>query len=327
MVSQPLSFADRLDRRGITRRDFLRFCGLMAGTLALPGNGIGRIAKALAATSRPPVVWLEFQDCTGDTESFLRTAQPSIDEFLLDRISLDYHETLMAPVGQDTELSLDNVLRTYPGEYIAIIEGSIPTAAGGIYCTVRGRTALSIARKVAGSARYVIAAGSCAYDGGLAAAEPNPTGATGVRGAVPGLENLVNLPGCPINEVNLSAVLVHILTYGTLPSLDGELRPGFAYGREIHDHCERRVFEEQDLYVRAWGDEGHRKGWCLKQMGCKGEETHHNCYDVKWNDGTSWPIGAGHGCVGCATPHFWDRMTPFYRGEDEDDDHDQSARL
>lgn len=320
MATRPSDLTARLAQRGIDRREFLKFCGLMAGTLALPGNGITQIAKALASAPRPPVIWLEFQDCTGDTESFLRASQPTIDEFLLDRISLDYHETLMAPAGVGTELSMSDTIRDYAGEYIVIVEGSIPTAAGGAYCTIGGRTALSIIKKVAASARLVIAAGSCAYDGGLAAAAPNPTGAVGVRQAVPDLGSYIALPGCPVNEVNLAAALVYFLTYNALPPMESDGRPNFAYSNEIHEHCEREEFEDQDMYVLAWGDEGHRKGWCLKRMGCKGPRTYSNCDSAKWNDQTSWPIGAGHICVGCTMPHFWDQMTPFYGTSGRDDD-------
>ena len=28
---------------------------------------------------------------------------------------------------------------------------------------------------------------------------------------------------------------------------------------------------------------------------------------MKWNDGTSFPIEAGHGCIGCSEPGFWDK--------------------
>jgi hydrogenase small subunit len=322
METRSLSFTKRLARRGIKRRDFLKFCGFMAATLALPGNGVGRIAEALAAAPRPPVIWLEFQDCTGDTESFLRTSQPTVDEFLLDRISLNYHETLMAPAGAGTERSLTDTLQAHHGKVIAIVEGSIPMADGGVYCTIRGRTALSLLQEVADSAWAIVAAGSCAYDGGLAAAAPNPTGAGGVRDAVPGFANLINLPGCPSNAVNIAATLVHILTENALPATDGEGKPRFAYSREIHDHCERKIYNERDQYVLAWGDEGHRKGWCLEKMGCRGPETDSNCYSVMWNDGTSWPIGAGHNCVGCTNAKFWDTMTPFYVGEHDDEEDD-----
>jgi hydrogenase small subunit len=301
-----------LTKRRINRREFIKFCGLMATTLALENSQIGRIARALATQPRPPVVWLEFQDCTGDTESFLRISTPSLDDLLLSQISVDYHETLMTPAGDMTEVSLLNTLQTYHGQYIVIVEGSIPTANNGVFCMIRGQTALSILQSVTAGAWGVIAAGSCAWDGGLAAAYPNPTGAVGVKDAVPDLTNIVNLPGCPSNAVNIAAVLVHILTYNSLPARDGENRPVSMYQRKIHQDCERRVHYEADRYVHAWGDEGHLKGWCLEEMGCKGPETRNNCAVVKWNDGTSFPIGSGHPCVGCASPHFWDERTPFY---------------
>jgi hydrogenase small subunit len=318
------SFEERLARSNVSRRQFLKFCGLMTATLALPAHYTGRVAKALLTAPRPPVVWLEFQDCTGDTESFLRSSQPGVDELLLDLVSLDYHETLMVPAGTMTEKSLLDTVNNYPGQYICVVEGSIPTAAGGIHCMIRGQTALSMAQQVCSNALATLAVGTCAWDGGLAAAAPNPTGAVGVRGAVPGLSPLISLPGCPANVVNITAVITHYLTFNAWPNTDGSGRPYFAYGEEIHEECERHEHYEHDRFVLAWGDEGHQRGWCLYKMGCKGPETHHNCPSVKWNDGTCWPIQAGHGCVGCAEAGFWDRMTPFYvpLEDDDDDEHD-----
>ncbi len=309
---------------GVSRRDFLKFCGLMAAALALPVSYAQTIAESLAATKRLPIIWLEFQDCTGDSESFIRASQcldpvqtgitdPGLVDLILDYLSVDYHETLMAPAGAQTELSLNDTVKNYPGQYVVIVEGSIPTAKNGAYCTIRGRTALSIAQQVLPGARAVIALGSCAADGGLAAAAPNPTGAVGVADAVPGLQKLVNLPGCPANVVNLVATIVHLLTFNDLPPHDASSRPYFAYGAEIHDHCERRPFFEAGQFVLAWGDAGHRQGWCLAKMGCKGQVTEHNCPLVKWNGGTSWCVASGHGCIGCASPHFWDTRAPFYK--------------
>ena len=308
----------------VSRRDFLKLCGMMAATLALPRQYTKVIAAALSVGARLPVVWLEFQDCTGDTESFLRAGprldpiqsgvtDPGLVDLLLDVISVDYHETLMVPSGAQSEISLNNIVDNYAGQYVAIVEGAIPTANNGIYCTIRGRTALSIAQQVLPGARAVIATGSCSSDGGLPAATPNLTGAVGVRTAIPGLNNFIALPGCPSNVVNLVATLVHLLTFNQLPPRDGSGRPYFAYGKEIHENCERHDFYENHQFVRAWGDEGHRLGWCLFQMGCKGPETNSNCPTVKWNDATCWPIGAGHGCIGCASPNFWDTKAPFYQ--------------
>jgi [NiFe] hydrogenase small subunit len=33
---------------------------------------------------------------------------------------------------------------------------------------------------------------------------------------------------------------------------------------------------------------------------------------AKFNAGTSWPVEAGHPCIGCSEPKFWDNFTPFY---------------
>lgn len=297
---------------GVNRRQFLKFCGVMAATLALPGSYATRIAQALATAARPPLVWLEFQGCTADTESFLRASQPAIDALVLETLSVDYHETLMTPSGAMAAKSLVDTVQNFPGQYICVVEGSIPTANNGVYCTIGGRTALNIAQEVCGNALATIAVGTCAWEGGLAAALPNPTGAVGVKDAVPGLAHLVNLPGCPMNVANLTATIVHYLTFQAWPATDSLGRPLFAYGEEIHEECPRHDYYEEGQFVLEWGDAGHKRGWCLFKMGCKGPRTKHNCNQVKWNDGTNWCIGAGHGCVGCSEQHFWDQMAPFY---------------
>ena len=311
---------DALARDGVSRRQFLRFCGAMTAVLALPARYTEQVARALLTAPRPPLVWLEFQDCTGDTESFLRSGDPTVDDLILDLLSVDYHETLMVPAGMMSERSLTDTMTNFPGQYICVVEGSIPTAANGIHCMIRGRTAWSIAQEVCGNALATIAVGTCAWDGGLAAAQPNPTGAVGVRQAVPNLSTLINLPGCPANAVNLAATVTHFLTLGSWPETDSLGRPHFAYGEDIHDECERHEHYEARRFVQAWGDEGHQKGWCLFQMGCRGPVTHHNCSTVKWNGGTCWPVQAGHGCVGCAESGFWDKLSPFYVPLRDDDD-------
>jgi hydrogenase small subunit len=305
-------FFDTLAKKGVSRRDFMKFCSAMAAALALPAAYGTKIAEAIEKTTKPSVVWLEMQACTGDTESLLRASKPTVGELVLDIISHDYHETVMAAAGSQAEKSLYDVVRNEKGKYIAIVEGSIPAGENGIYCCIGGRSALDIAKDVCGNAAATIAVGNCAWDGGWPAAQPNPTGAMGVKDAVPGIA-LVNLPGCPMNVENLTAVIVHYLTFKTLPATDSMGRPLFAYGKRIHDNCERRSHFDAGQFVRQWGDEGHRQGWCLYEMGCKGPETFHNCPTVRWNEGTNWPIGSGHGCIGCAAPHFWDKMSPFYK--------------
>jgi hydrogenase small subunit len=305
------TFYQALERKGLSRRDFMQFVGAVAGMLGLDAAFVPRIAEALQAKRKLPLVWLEFQDCAGNTESFLRAAKPSVDEIILDAISLNYHETLMAAAGHLAEEVLARTVRESKGGYIAVVEGSIPTADGGVYCTIGGRTALDIAREVCGNALATVAAGTCACFGGIPAAAPNPTGAVSVSAAVPGA-TVVNLSACPFNAANITAFLVHYLTFDEFPALDHLGRPLFAYGKRIHDACERRGHFDAGQYAERFGDEGHRQGYCLYKLGCKGPATYQNCPTVRWNEGMNWPIGAGHPCVGCAEPYFWDTMTPFY---------------
>jgi hydrogenase small subunit len=313
MKSNRYALPAALRARGVSRREFAKFCSAMVAALALPTSYVGAVAKALERADRPVLVWLEFQDCAGNSESMLRSSNPTVAEFVLDLLSWEYHEILMAGAGKQAEDALERVVHEHAGEYIAVVEGAIPTADGGVYCTIGGKTALEIAKHVCGSAAANIAVGACAWDGGLVRSNPNPTGALGLQEAVPGLKKIVNLGGCPHNSANTAAVLVHYLTFHELPALDQYNRPLFAYGNIIHDQCERRAHYDAGRFVEEWSDEGHRKGWCLYKMGCKGPEATYNCPVVRWNDGTSWPVKSGHGCIACASHRFWDTKSPFYK--------------
>ncbi len=301
-----------LNGLGLTRRDFLSYCAMTAASLALPARAAEKIAESLESGAKPVVIWLELQDCAGNTESFLRASRPSISTIILDVISVDYQETIMAAAGKRAEEARAKAMADHRGKYIAIVEGSIPLANDG-YCTVGGRSARDIAREVCGGAAGVIAIGDCATYGGIPAAAPNPTGAVAVEKVLDDTRNLVNLPACPANVDNLTALIVHRLTFNDWPLLDRLRRPLFAYGTRIHDACERRSHFNAGEFVEAWGDERHRAGYCLYKMGCKGPVTYQNCPAIRWNEHTSWPVGCGHPCVGCAEPGFWDDMSPFYR--------------
>jgi hydrogenase small subunit len=284
----------------------------MLATLALPDRYLNRAVAAVSQAKKPVLVWLQFQDCTGCSESMLRSSHPGVAEIVLDLLSWEYHELVMAGSGDAAGKTLERIVKEEKGKYIVIVEGAIPMADDGMYCTIGGRTAKEIAREVCAGAAATIAVGACAFDGGLVRSGPNPTDALGVQEAVPGLK-VVNMAGCPHNPANTVALLVHYLTFHDIPDLDQYNRPLFAYGRVVHDMCERRAHYDAGRFVTEWGDDGHRKGWCLYKMGCKGPEATFNCPIVQWNDHTSWPVRAGHGCIACASPRFWDHMSPFYQ--------------
>jgi len=295
-------------QKDISRREFLKFCGVVAGALGLGPTFGPKIADALTGSNRPPVLWLHFSECTGCTEAVLRTAAPWFDELIMGALSLDYHETLMAAAGEAVENILTEASERYAGEFFCVVEGAIPTAENGIFGMIGGRTMLSIAQDICPKAKAIIAAGTCASYGGLPAAEPNPTGAKGIAEALPALRvPVVNLPGCPPNPINFVGLIATYLLEDKLPELDRFGRPRFAYGEKVHKSC---PFKE------------HRTGRCLEDAGCKGKYTYNNCPSIKFNEGTSFPMKAGHPCIGCSEPGFWDRMTPFYTEHEGDFDAD-----
>jgi len=292
--------ADAVEQRlGISRREFLQFCATTATTLGLATGGDLAIAQAVQKAQRPSVIWLHYQECTGCSESMLRAEHPTLEKLILDTISLDYHETLMAAAGHQAEAARVSAMKQHKGRYVLVVEGAIPTRDNGIYCKVGGRTAVDIVRECAADAAAVIAIGSCASWGGMPSTDPNPTGASGVSQVLG--KPVVTIPGCPPNPYNFLATVVNFLALGKLPEVDKLGRPLFAYGRVIHDHCERRAHFDAGRFALEFGDDGHRKGYCLYKLGCKGPETHANCSTLGFGDvgEASWPVACGHPCIGC----------------------------
>jgi NiFe hydrogenase small subunit HydA len=301
---------DRLEMHGVSRRDFMKFCGVTAAVLGMGSGMAAKVAEAVTSAQRPPVVWLHFAECTGCSESLLRATYPSAASIILDTISLDYHETLMAAAGHQAEEILHNAVSKNKGKFLCICEGAVLTKDNGVWGKIGGHTFLEVAKDVVPKAMATCCVGNCACFGGVQAAEPNPTGAVGV-GEATGVKT-VNISGCPPNAINIVATLVHVILLGKLPALDDNGRPLFAYGKTIHDICPRRAMYEEGKFAKAFGDEGHMQGYCLEKLGCKGPYTYNNCPQVLFNEGTNWPIGAGHPCIGCSEPQFWDEMAPFF---------------
>jgi hydrogenase small subunit len=270
-----------------------------------------QVAQAIGKTKRPSVIWLHFQDCTGCTETLLRTSAPDVAHLILDVISLDYHETLMAASGAQAEAALRSAMAENAGKYVLVVEGSIPVKDDGVYMELGSKPGVQVLREVASQAAAVIAMGSCASWGGIPSADPNPTGAVGVDSIITG-KPIVNLPGCPPSPYNLLAVVLEYVTMGKLPELDDIGRPRFAYDRVIHENCPRRAHFDAGRFAASFGDEGHKQGWCLYKLGCKGPVTHAACSLRHFNEIPGvWPIGIGAPCLGCTEKNVVWKMATF----------------
>jgi hydrogenase small subunit len=311
-VKQP-TYYEEVIRKGYNRRDFMKFASMMAAFIGLEKSSIGQVAKAMETKSRIPIIWLHFQECTCCSESFIRSSHPMVADILLDMVSLDYTETLMAASGFQAEQSLKNTMTKYKGEYILCVEGSVPLAADGVYCMIGGKTSISILEEAAAGAKAIIAWGSCASNGCVQSAKPNPTQATPIHKIITG-KPIIKVPGCPpIGEV-MAGVIVHLLTFGTIPELDRVGRPKAFYSKRVHDSCYRRPYFDAGLFVETFDDENAKKGYCLYKVGCKGPSTYNACGVMKWNGGTSYPIQSGHGCIGCSEENYWDNGRIYERG-------------
>ncbi|WEK37972.1 MAG: hydrogenase small subunit [Candidatus Pseudobacter hemicellulosilyticus] len=310
--AKPLTYYEEMRGKGYSRRDFLQFVTMMAAFMGLEKSLVGQVATALETKSRIPVIWLHFQECTCCSESFIRSSHPIVADILLDQISLDYTETLMAASGFQAEEAMQQTMTKYKGEYILCVEGSVPTAANGVYCMIGGKTSQQILEEASANAKAVIAWGSCACNGCVQAAKPNPTSATPIHKLIKD-KPVIKVPGCPpIGEV-MAGVIVHLVTFGRIPQLDALGRPKAFYSKRVHDTCYRRPFFDAGLYVESFDDENAKKGYCLYKVGCKGPVTYNACGVTKWNGGTSFPIQSGHGCIGCSEENYWDNGRLYER--------------
>jgi hydrogenase small subunit len=274
---------------------------------------MAQVVAALETKPRLPIIWLEFQDCAGCTEALTRSQSPSLIDLVLNKISIDYHETLFAAAGFQAEASRDEAIEKYYGQYVLVVEGSIPVADDGVYCTIGGRTATDLLEEAATGAAAIISVGNCAAYGGLPKAKPNPTDAKGVWEIITD-KTVVNIPGCPAIPEATTGTIAHFLVFGTLPELDHLNRPVTFYGTTIHDRCLRRPFYDAGKFAKSFDDEGAKKGYCLYKLGCKGPTTYNACATIKWDAGLSFPIQSGHPCLGCSEPNFWDGGG-FYQGQ------------
>jgi hydrogenase small subunit len=302
-----------LEARGVSRRDFMKYCGVIAAMIGLDATAAPQIAAAVeSATKLKPIIWLEAGSCSGCTESLAQSDNPDLATIVLDLISLNYQETVMAAAGYAAEDALASTIAA--GGYILVYEGAVMTGWGGDALVIAGKKSTDQLKQAAKKAEAIVAVGSCAVDGGVVAAAPNPAGATGVSQylASQGIDKpIVNLPTCPVNPVWVVAVLIDALMLGKLPALDAQGRPKAIFGQTIHDNCTRRGHFENGEFVYQFGSKEEAKGYCLYAMGCKGPQTKTNCPIVRWNKKQSWCVESGAPCIGCGNFSWVDSGAPF----------------
>jgi len=284
----------------VTRRDFLKLVGVSAAAIGLSAADLGHLEEALANPSAPSVIWLQGASCTGCSVSFLNrvstTAPVSAADVLVNSINLVYHPQLMSLAGQSAVAAAQTAYNK--GGYILVLEGGIPTAFNGGTCFAWTFNGVDVTFKdavttLANSASILIAAGTCASYGGVAAAPPNPTGVKGLKDFTG--KSVINIPGCPTHPDWLVWTIVQLLLNNPMP-LDSNGRPTGLFSRTVHSQCPRRETDEAGTF----GVDKH----CLRELGCRGPETICSCPTTLWNGKTNWCIDANAPCIGCTSPTF-----------------------
>ncbi|MHB8170414.1 MAG: hydrogenase small subunit [Thermincolia bacterium] len=296
----------------LSRRGFVKLVLSSTAALSVADLVVPRLAEAFQGKQRPPVIWLECMTCTGNFLSFLNSAHPTVKQLLFETVDFHFSNTMMAAEGVQAVSVLDEVAANHQGEYILIVEGTVPLRDNGRYCIIGHRadgreiTALEAVQNLGSKAKYVMAVGSCATFGGPFAARPNPSKSVPVSKVLSGVQ-VINVSGCPAHPDWTMGTLAHLLLYG-IPDLDGYNRPTLFYGDLIHDNCPRRQHFENSIFAKHPGEEG-----CLYKIGCKGPVTHSDCPTRQWSgEHHSWPVEANTPCIGCTAPEFIDGMTPFF---------------
>lgn len=288
-----------------SRRDFLRLSlGGLTVTLVLPACDVG--SRGASPDDRTPILWVEAGVCTGCACSLLGSPAPAA-ETLVPELRLEFQETLMEGFGAHAVDGLLALATAHAGKFVLIVDGAIALgpAAGlttvGADSTLTDHTAEALIVSLAARAASVVALGTCASFGGIAASRPGGSAYDSLAAAV-GRAPL-RIPGCPPNPAWVTSVLTALLR-GEPVALDAIGRPTAFFDKSIHDLCPRRESFEKRDFAAAPGDTAR----CLFQVGCKGREARGDCPSRLWQ-GRSYCIKANHPCIGCTAPGFLDART------------------
>ena len=335
-MGSEMTFYETLSQRGVSRRDFLKFCGSTAAVLGLSSTFVPTLASKIAGAAESPeltpALWISGGKCTGCVESLAQAARPNVADIVLDMLTLNSQTAISMASGKYAEDAKKMTYEQYEDRpFILLYEGTVMEGVRGNTLFGAGGTAtsrttsLEVIDTIAPKAAVVVALGACAVDGGWVRAFPNPAGGIGMEEYLNkrGIDTpVVNLPGCPVSPEEITAVVVQALLLGedgtlesgleaVIDSLDSQKRPDYLYGAVIHDSCPRRGHFENGEFVYRYGTEAEAKNWCVYPMGCKGPQTYRRCPMLRWNDSQSWCVESGGICIGCATWNFVDNNTPF----------------
>lgn len=272
------------------------------------------------------LLWLQGLACGGDTMAFLNSEEPDVSELVSELgIEIAWHPSLSPEIGKDAVAIVNRFIKKKKGLDILVVEGATAQGTGGAgeYHLFGDQPFKNIVSELAKAANYVLAVGACACWGGIPAASPNLTGATGLqfhknkKGGLLGEKfksksglPVINIPGCPAHPTWVVHTLVSIAGGNSDKiELDRYNRPSQFFSSLSHEGCTRALYHEYKMAAENFSD----KGCLFFELGCRGPIAYSTCNELLWNRQSTKPR-AGVPCLGCTEPEFPDYPEPgFFR--------------
>ncbi len=305
------TYFDTLKDKGITYREILSFSHKMIGLLGMSMEEFDSLLNALKNKPKMSVLWFHGLECTCCSEALMRSSTPLFSD-IISILSLEYDDLISTSCGENLLKHKKKIMDEYKNNYILAVEGSATYFEDGVCCMVGGKPFNEELKEAAKYAKVIIAWGSCASWGCVQAAKPNPTTSVSIDKVITD-KPIIKIPGCPPIPEVMAMIIVYMLLKGGIPPLDDKLRPKVFYSTTVHDGCYRKSYFNLNKFAESFDDEGAKKGWCLYKLGCKGPSTKNACSTIGWYNGLSFPVKAGHGCIGCSEESFWEK--PMYKEE------------
>ena len=194
---------------------------------------------------RPTMLWIESGSCSGESMAILGAegagkAGDNLAGFLLaNHVDLLWHPSISSESPREVADLLDRIAAGEQPLTLLCIEGSIIHGPGGtgMFDTFEGRPKKDLIASLCHHSEYVLAMGTCSAFGGIPAASPNPSSATGLQFTIDkpgGLLDpdwrsqsglpVLNLAGCPVDATTMIQTMCSILD-GLPLELDRYNRP------------------------------------------------------------------------------------------------------
>lgn len=295
----------------LDRRDFMKMAAALAaafGTQGIP-QPVAAALQEINPRTIPKLLYLQGLSCTGCSISLLQADHPSPLEMITDYSQLVFHTDLSSVSGEMAMELIESFISGEAGDYFLAVEGAIPADMPEA-CVIAHKPFADYLERAAKTMSGAVAIGSCACDGGIPAAEGNPTGAIGLREFYRrrNIDKLIiDIRGCPVHPDWVWHTISHLVKVGVPELINGS--PKMFYERRLHEQCPRYYDFQEEVFAQKLGQKG-----CLFKLGCLGPVTFADCPTRWWNGGRTWCIDTNAPCIGCASPNFARKKElPFYR--------------